>query len=108
MQSFYLQHKYRELKLLHKEPLLSHRRLLTSTLKAMESSYMFQKASCQQKYQKHSWMSELACLDSFSCLLVPNLSVQSIGSPAPTSSQNRSQLKYNTVLYLLIINSVHS
>ena len=64
----YLQHTYREPKLLHKKPLLSHRNQLTLTLKAMDSSYMFQKALCQQKYQKHSWMCKLACLAIFRCL----------------------------------------
>ena len=66
----YLQHTYRELKLLHKKPLLSHRNKLTFTLKAMDSSCMFQKVLCQQKYQKHSWMCKLACLDIFRCLLI--------------------------------------
>ena len=65
----YLQHTYRELKLLHQKPSLSHRKQLTMTLRAMDSSCMFQKMLCQQKYQKHNWMCKLACLAIFRCLL---------------------------------------
>ena len=36
------------------------------------------------------------------------LSVQSIGSPVPISLWSLSLLRYSTVLYLLMINSVHS
>ena len=66
----YLQHTYRELKLLHKKLSLSHRKQLTLSSRAMDSSCMFQKIFCQQKYQKHNWMCKLACLAIFRCLLI--------------------------------------
>ena len=108
VQSFCLQQTYEELKLSQKKHLPSHKKQSNSTLRAMDSSCVFQKTVCQQEFQKLSSVCRLVCLARFRCLQTVNLSVQSTGCLVPTSSRNLSLLRYNTVLYSLMISSVHS
>ena len=83
---FCLQHTYVELKLLQRKHLRSHKKQSSSTLRAMDSSCVFQKTVCQPKFQKLKSVCKLVCLAHFSCLLTVNLSVQSTGSPVPICS----------------------
>ena len=92
----------------HKQHSLSHKKHKTFRLRAMASSYTFQKAVYQLKYQKQSWSYKSVCLVSFRCLLTVSSSVQSTGCTVPTSSQSPSLLRYSTVLSSPVISSARS
>lgn len=103
-----LQLTYGEPRLSHKKHSFLHKNHKAFALRVMASKYMFQKVVFLQKYQKQRWKYKLVCLVNFRCHLTVSFSAQSTGCTVPTSSQNPSLLRYSTVLYSLVINSVHS
>ena len=105
---FLLQYPSVERRSLHRQHSLLHKNHRTSSLRAMASSFMLWKAVYQQKYHKQSWMCKLVCLVSFRCLLTVSYSVRSSGCTVTTSSQSPSLLRYSTVLYSPVMNSVCS
>ena len=71
-----------------KENIYAHMRSSQAQLcmRAMDSSCVFQKTVCQQKFQKLSSVCKLVCLAHIRCLPTVNLSVQSTGCPVAISS----------------------